>query len=271
MLTRMVSVPGSPDRPNEDVAVAAEDCVVLLDGATVRTSTGCRHGVAWYVDQLAAAILVNAQLGPVGALARAIAHVADQHRDTCDLAHPGTPSAAVAILQVAAGEVCYLVLGDTTVVLQRAGGLAVVTDDRVNQTALTERAAADRFPIGTPEKAQALVAMKHAELAVRNRAGGFWVATGDPSVVEHALVGRVPVSELQRAVLLSDGAARAVTPFGLVGWDGLVELVASDGPRELVDRVRAAEAADPGGERWPRNKMSDDATVIDLEVSANIL
>ncbi|WP_267902574.1 hypothetical protein [Streptomyces triticirhizae] len=33
-------------------------------------------------------------------------------------------------------------------------------------------------------------------------------------------------------------------------------------PASLIREVRALEEADPRGERWPRNKRSDDASVV---------
>jgi hypothetical protein len=103
--------------------------------------------------------------------------------------------------------------------------------------------------------------MKHAELAARNTPGGYWIAASDPSAVDHALTGAVPVTAVRRVAMLTDGAARAVDLFGLYDWPKLLDLVASQGPSALVDQVRTAEASDPRGIRWPRNKLSDDATV----------
>jgi hypothetical protein len=58
----------------------------------------------------------------------------------------------------------YLVLGDATIVMETNNGLRIVSDNRVNATATAEREAADALPAGSPEKAEALVRMKHAEL-----------------------------------------------------------------------------------------------------------
>lgn len=125
-----------------------------------------------------------------------------------------------------------------------------------------ERQAADELPSGSPEKAQALVRMKQAELTARNVAGGYWLAAADPAIVAHAITGDVPRQHIQRAALLSDGAARAVDPFGLGDWQGILTILAAAGPGELIRQVRAAETADPAGLRWPRNKIHDDATAI---------
>ncbi|HLQ57083.1 MAG TPA: hypothetical protein VK162_22780 [Streptosporangiaceae bacterium] len=104
--------------------------------------------------------------------------------------------------------------------------------------------------------------MKQAELTIRNVAGGYWLAAADPAIVTHAITGDVPRQHVQRAALLSDGAARAVDPFKLCDWQGLLAVLAAAGPSELIRQVRAAETTDPAGIRWPRNKIHDDATAI---------
>ncbi|WP_129782899.1 hypothetical protein [Promicromonospora panici] len=260
MQVAIAAQPGSPDGASEDSTATGPDILVLLDGATARTGTGCIHGVSWFAAHLAEGIKDHAALGPAGALAAAISQTADLHRGTCDLTHPGTPSAAVAIVQVSEGTLRYLVLGDVTVVIDTANGLRVVSDQRVSQTALAERAAADAMHASDPAKAAALVRMKHAELAARNVPGGFWVATTDPAAAEHALTGEIPLSEVRQVATLSDGAARAVDPFGLYDWPGALDVLRESGPGELIRQVRAAEASDPEATRWPRNKLSDDAT-----------
>jgi hypothetical protein len=156
----------------------------------------------------------------------------------------------------------YLMLGDVTIVLDLGHGIRVLTDNRVNATARAERRAADDLPSGSPEKTRALVRMKQAELAARNIAGGYWLAAADPSVVTHALTGDVPHQHVQQAALLSDGATRAIDPFGLCDWRGLLTILAAAGPGELIRQVRAAENTDPAGIRWPRNKIHDDATAL---------
>jgi hypothetical protein len=257
--------PGSPDKPNEDGMVVTADMAAVLDGATVRTETGCAHGVPWYVENLAGSLVRNKQLSPADMLAAAIAETAAAHRDTCDLKHPGTPAAALAIVQAHEDSLRYLVLGDVTLVIDMDDGLRIVTDNRVDATASAERAAADALPAGSAEKADALVRMKHAELEARNVPGGYWVAAADPIAANHSLTGEVPLKTVHRAAMLTDGAARAVNTFKLCGWPDLFSAMASNGPGELINQVRVAEAADPAGLQHPRNKIHDDATIAIVE------
>lgn len=257
------SEPGTPGRDNEDWVSTTSHVVAVLDGATARTETGCRHGVAWYATQLGAAVSKLAADPGVPlrvALAKAISDVARLHPG-CDLTHPGTPSAAAGIIRVTPATVEYLVLGDVTVAADVDGTVVAVADDRVSRTAQAERAEADRWPIGAPEKTAAMLAMKHVELAARNRPGGYWVAETDPQAAGHALVGEWPRDRVRRVAVVTDGAARAVA-FGLMTVGDMLHLLDVHGPAALVDQVRAAERSDPTGLRWPRNKASDDATVV---------
>ncbi len=262
MRTMVATAAGSTAVPSEDQVIATDDLIVVVDGATARTDTGCIHGTAWYADRLAHTIAESVAGDLAEALASAITRVADLHRDTCDLTHPGTPGAAVGIVQVAGPTLRYLVLGDITVIIDTADGLTVVADERVSTTAAPERRAADGWPIGSAEKSTALRAMKHAELASRNKPGGYWFATSDPAAADHALTGTFPLTSVARGALLSDGATRAVNTLGLLDWPGLVDFMEASGPEALIAKVRAAEASDPSGVRWPRNKASDDATAV---------
>src|SRR4051794_17523423 len=85
--------------PSEDWAAASADLIVVLDGATARTETGCVHGIAWYANHLGTALVAGAATGhPLSDVLRdAITNVAKLHPE-CDLSHPGTPSAGVGIL-----------------------------------------------------------------------------------------------------------------------------------------------------------------------------
>lgn len=139
-------------------------------------------------------------------------------------------------------------------------GLRIVTDDRVNATATAERSAADALPNGSFEKADALVRMKHAELAARNVPGGYWVAAADPAVVSYALAGEALTKTIRRLAVLTDGATRA-RQYKLYNWSDLLWSLTFNGPSELIRQIRIAENADAAGISHPRNKIHDDATV----------
>jgi protein phosphatase 2C-like protein len=227
-----VSSPGRPDKPNEDFAAISPGAAVLLDGAGMlpEVETGCAHGVAWYARRLGAAILAEITAGPRcslrEALGQAIALVRAQHDTTCDLSNPATPGATVTVVRRASSAIDFLVLSDSIIAADFGGDRepVIVTDHRP----------ADQ--------------------------GGL--ARADEHAADRALTGSIPLARLRNVALLSDGAARLVELFGLQTWPDLLAVLRAAGPAGLLSQVRAAEAADPDRARWPRVKVSDDATVI---------
>jgi hypothetical protein len=258
------SIPGTPKKPNEDYFLVDSTTAIVLDGATARTDTGCIHGAAWFATQLGNALKPRICQEPElqHALAHSIEDVAKLHHETCDLTHPGTPSANVAVVRVEEEETRWLLLGDATIFFGTSDGTIVQSDQRGRSPVPAEQAEADRYLIGDPRKNVALQAMKRAELATRNTPQGFWVAAADSSVAEQALTGAIPNARIEALGVMSDGAARAVDLFRLIGWEEFAKLAIEDGPQAVIDAVREAEKLDPLGERWPRNKPSDDATLV---------
>ncbi|WP_328346723.1 hypothetical protein [Micromonospora sp. NBC_00421] len=246
---------GHPGRANEDFAGAVAAGLVLVDGAggIADAAQVCHHGVAWYATRLGGALLGALSLGRSlrDVLAEGIERITDEHRDTCDVAHPISPYAAVAMLRFAGGRVEHLVLGDAVAVLGRVGGEPFVAHDpREVVIARSFERRLRGVPPGSDRYRRLLGELR----AHRNSPGGFWVAKDDPRVVDEAVTGSCPAAEVTVAALLSNGASRLVDTLGLTDWAGLLDLLASAGPDEVIRRVRQAEARD--------GIAADDATVI---------
>lgn len=250
---------------NEDWVGVTSNLAVVLDGATIRTDTGCLHGLPWYVRSLGAQLVDMAgepDIALVDAIHTAISTVNDLHADTCDLTHDGTPSAAIGMVRVGADDTEYAVLGDISVILNTESDVRTIVDDRVSKVAVPERRECDRHLLGTDAKMDAILAMKPLELAARNREGGYWIAASEPSAAEHAITGSVPTRELVDFGVCSDGAMRALEMTSLDSPAGVLSVLRHQGPTALVDQVRSSETRDADGARWPRNKAQDDATAV---------
>jgi len=264
----MATEPASPDHPNEDFVGATANGVVLLDGAgAAGLDTGCIHGVAWYANQLGSQILgrlPGSREGLVDILADSIRATASMHNVTCDLTHPGTPSATVTIIRLTNDHLDYLVLADSTLVLVDADDAkCVVSDDREAQVGRLLRSRHIMSPFGTPAHVQELRRYIEDLRTHRNQPGGFWVAAAEPAAAYEAFTASA--TGVRSAFLLSDGAARLVDRFQLLSWDDVVGILRLQGPEELVRRLRLAEASDPDGARWPRAKINDDASIAIIE------
>lgn len=252
----MATDAGHPGRPNEDFAGAVPAGMVLVDGAggIAGADRVCRHGVSWYATRLGGAVLgaLSQDRSLREVLAESIVRVTDEHRDTCDVADPISPYAAVAILRFSRGLVEHLVLGDAVAVVGRAGGgePLVAHDARELVIARDFETRLKSVAEGSDEYRRLLRELR----AHRNHPGGYWVAKDDPRAVDEAIVGSCPADEVTVAALLSNGASRLVDTFALTGWAGLLRLLAAEGPEEIIRRVREAEAR--------ADIATDDATII---------
>ncbi|MGK5629056.1 hypothetical protein [Streptomyces sp. URMC 123] len=278
MRIELATEPGDPQRPNEDYASVAAPAsgrggaLVLLDGVTPPPDgdTGCAHPVPWFTARLGGALLelsaARRDMSLADCLAEAIDRTAAAHGPSCDLSHPRTPQSTVVAVRWGEEAVEHLVLSDSVLLAERAdGSVAAVLDDRLDRlpdavTALRHRVRA--LPPGSPERPAARREYVAAVEALRNAEGGFFTAAADPGVAVRAVTGSSPLSQVTAVVALTDGASRWVEVFGEGTWPDCFALVRKAGPRALIERVRAAEAADPEGRAFARGKVRDDAAVI---------
>ena len=248
MEIRSISQPAPDRRPpaiNEDLVLSGPDFVVVLDGATAPTGvdSGCQHTVAWLVGQLGGQLvmpLLARSTAPLAdLLAEVITMVSTRHAATCDLGNPDSPSSTVAMIRVRPASVEHLVLADSPVAIRSPSGkIAVHSDDRI-----------DLVPEYTVEAVRGL----------RNQPGGFWVASTDPKAAYEAVAGTTDRADVELIAVLTDGASRYVERYGHT-WEDLFEVLTTQGPRELVDRVWAYDKAAPA-EHF-RGKRYDDATAV---------
>jgi Protein phosphatase 2C len=222
----LATEPGTPGQPNEDFAAVAPGAAVLLDGVTNRSpDIGCRHGVAWYARTLGGTLLTAITASPPVPLADALAD-------------------AIAEVRRQHGGGCDLASPATpgaTVVAARAqpGGISYLV---LSDSSIVADYGDGRAPL--------VVTDIHRP------------AAADPAVAATASTGTIDMAGLRGLALLSDGATRITDRFGLLGWPELMDVLRTAGPAELISQVRQAEGSDPAGERWPRVKLTDDATAL---------
>lgn len=255
---------GHPGRPNEDFVGAVPGAVVLLDGAGIPgTESICSHGVAWYTHRLGGALLGRLSRDDrqdlTAILAAAIDEIAADHGHTCDLSHPASPQATAVLVRVRRDRLEHLVLADSYLVLDPVDGdPEVITDEREVITRRLCSAPLDGVPAGTPEYDRIRDSCIEAMWARRNQPGGYWIAKNDPHAAEEAVTGSRSLRDLGRLAVLSNGASRIVSPYGLTNWPGLLDLLDRYGPADIIRRVRRLEARTSGD---PDAPVPDDATV----------
>jgi hypothetical protein len=238
----------TPGHANEDFVITGPAWALVLDGASAApgVDTGCIHDVPWYVRHLGTELARMLTSSPTDALddtlAEAIAATRRLHEHTCDLTNPDSPSATVVAVRQRDDQLDYLTLADSPLIVDTDGYVRAITDDRTAH-----------LPDYSHEGVR----------AARNTPSGFYVASTLPDAAYKAIRGTLATTSVRRAALLSDGAARLVQRFGVMDWRELLELLASDGPNEVIRQTREAELAETEAERATRRgKKHDDATAV---------
>lgn len=235
----------SARRPNDDFVLATETFVIVLDGATepAGVESGCVHDVPWLVahlgTNLAGLLVRDSRAALVDVVREGIAVTMRDHTGKCDLQNPDSPSSTVAILRCGAEVVDYIVLGDSAVVIEHSNGeLLVAHDDRTSFLSDRSREGVSRL---------------------RNTDEGFWIASNRPEAADKAVVGSVPLADVSRAALMTDGITRLVERYGR-SWVDVLERMDKAGVVQVIADVRAEELGAPPGTY--RGKLHDDVTAV---------
>jgi serine/threonine protein phosphatase PrpC len=274
-------IQGAVSRPsrtvNEDGWVAARDQVWVLDGASGLTSRPVTDGAtdaAWLVGT-AQRVIEQGTYGGLLATLAAIVREIDEALAGSSAAHPHElPSASLVAVELDGDALDVLTLGDCRLLLRSPDGGTQVLDDASVLDGL-DRAAIElladeqrRTGAGLDVARAAIGDLLRSNRDLLNGPDGYRALAPGLDVAEVPR-HRIPIAPGTTGLLVSDGFYRLVDTFHVLDVDGLMDAMEADGADPLLDRLRAIEADDPDGARFPRLKRSDDATAVSFEVIAS--
>ena len=279
------TAPGS--RINEDGYGVWPDRVAsraawVLDGVTGLNDRALLPGpsdAAWFVAQvqeLLPDLLAEQPAAPAAALVATLAHRLEVRQAASWLDARGadgreTPAASFTLVRVMEDEVEIASLGDCLTLVEGHDGAVKVSDHPVLEEieAAIKRDMRALRAAGIAKLAEVRTRMLpslHAQRRKRNIPGGYGVLSPDQACIPMLQIQRLPVAAIRRLLLVSDGYYRLVDHYEAMTDAELVARTASPGPEELLRQLRAIEAADPEAVRFPRFKLSDDATALLLHL-----
>jgi len=96
--------------------------------------------------------------------------------------------------------------------------------------------------------------------------GSNWLFSPDPRAASHVARRVMKIAPGSALLLATDGFWALASDYGVYGVDGLMAAALDKGLAALGQQLRAIEALDQGGDKFPRFKTSDDATALLLKV-----
>jgi hypothetical protein len=278
-LVDSLSLPGAPEKPNEDAFAHRPNFAVVFDGATpLSESLLPGPSDAQWIARFGANRLAAHAEGRVGtprdwlrkAAADASASFRALRRRAPEAPHQNPLASLMGVAVVGSGLEA-LWFGDCALIAKNSAGRVRLIGDTVARRD-AERArvrkmagAAGRSPTAAGLRAEFLPALRAARDHVNSPRGG-WLFAPDPACAEHAHSQALKAAAGDLLLLATDGFLTLISDYERYDPKGLIEAAEADGLERLGRELRRIERADPDGKNYPRFKKSDDATAILLRI-----
>jgi hypothetical protein len=276
-LLEVLSLPGDPARPNEDSHGQDGRAAVVLDGATP-LGDGLMPGpsdAAWIAQFGARRLLAHLRDGS-GARKALRDALADTQKSFEALRRMPpqhvwqTPCASMMLAVPGEAGVEFLWFGDCAALIRQGDAAVTVVGESFDKRAAeAQRAQA----VGKEKNLSPAAGLNRPEFldglrASRDRinSGNSWLFSPDVRAAAHASRRVVRLSPGAVLLLASDGFMALVSDYGVYSADSVMAAVQEKGLKALGEELRAIEAGDSGGDKFPRFKKSDDATALLLKL-----
>lgn len=267
-LIQLLSLAGDAAVPNDDRAGHADRLAWVIDGATDLGAPGLvggRGGAAWLAMEADLALAA----APDAPLPDIIVSVADrlavrfaQARTRAPDSRWELPIAAMLAVRIDGDMLEAAWLGDCVGLI--ASGRQVTRFGAQEESKEAEGAAAERLAAhgaGSKQRSpEVLASLRASRERPDRRILGVEPESAAPETT------RLPLAPGDELLLMTDGFAALVDVYAECDAAALVAAAHGEGIAALAGRLRRIEAGDPACTRWPRFKMSDDATALWLRV-----
>lgn len=276
-LLEALSLPGDPAKANEDSFGQDAGAAVVLDGATPLgdglmpgpsdaawiAQFGTRRLLAHLRDGSGARKALRDALGDAQKSFEALRRMPPQEMWQ-------TPCASMMLAVPGDEGVELLWFGDcAALIAQGDAPVTVVGETFDKRAAEAQRAQAiakekNLSPAAGLNRPEFLEGLR----ATRNRinSGSYWLFSPDPRAAAHVSRRVMKLSPGAVLLLCTDGFLALASDYGVYSPDSLMAAAREKGLKALGEELRAIEAGDSCGDKFPRFKKSDDSTALLLKL-----
>ena len=275
-----LSLPGNPQKPNEDSYGVTPHAACVFDGATGlgEMLMPGKSDAQWIANFAARRFCAHAEAGQGGIRDWLRMAAEDAERSFVALRRRAPreqyelPCASAVMIALDGNLLHILWFGDCALMLRGPDGGFTFIGDTLSKKE-SERARVEKASRGLKDRpADAILRDEFlpALRASRNlvNTGSDWLFAPDPACAEHAKSTNFEIANGALLLLASDGFLALASDYQRYSPDELLSAVQQHGLQRMADELRAIEMADPAGMKYPRFKTSDDATALLLRAVA---
>jgi len=273
-LINSLSLPGNPDKPNEDAFAHNGHMAAVFDGVTGLGENLMPGGsdAAWLARFGARRLAAHSEDG--GNPRYWIKSAAeDAAKSFAALRRRGPKEryeislASLMLVSIGDNTLEAVWLGDCSAIVRMPDVEPKILGDAVESRARERQRVADMAsshglkPAAKVARQEFLPELR-AKRNLVNTAEGAWLFAPDPKCAKHVRTTRTTVASGAVILLATDGFLALVSDYERYTPASLFAAAENNGLASLGAELRAIEAADPEGVRYPRFKENDDATAI---------
>jgi serine/threonine protein phosphatase PrpC len=276
-----LSIPGTPERENEDALGANAHLAFVLDGVTGVADTPLlpgRSDAAW-VSHLARDLLLQHGTQEVSDLRALLTQVAEgivarfvKERLRPPAARYELPWTTVSVMSVADDTLHIAYVGDSRILVETSDDEVHNFGTNPSRSAFEAKLAA-KMLAARKDKALGVETIRETVLPDLRRArdtvntpDGYWLLGADPAVGANASVTSLQLRGPATVLLTTDGFYALTEDYRRYGDRELIATAQTIGLKVLARELRHIEDDDPHGQRYARMKKSDDATALLVRV-----
>ncbi len=275
-LLECLSLPGDLAKANEDAFGHDARAAVVIDGATP-LGDGLMPGpsdAAWIAQFGARRLMAHLREGDGARKAlRGTLGDAQKSFEALRRQEPEemwqTPCASMMLAVPAEGSAEFLWYGDCAALVKQGEAAVMVVgetfDKRAAEAQRARALAKEKNLSPSLSRPEFIDTLRTARNRINN--GDNWLFSPDVKAAAHVSRRVMKMAPEAIVLLATDGFLALASDYGAYSADSLMAAAMSRGLAVLGEELRAIEAGDSGGDKFPRFKKSDDATALLLKVT----
>jgi hypothetical protein len=258
---------------NEDVYEITSNYGFVLDGATglLKTNITTENSEAqWFVKEWKRYLnqhITSYDRDLKDILKQGVKEVSKKYMSFTNATQQNIPSCSAAIYRIFNNVFEYFVLGDSSLIITKndnsliqlqAKQITKFDEENIN----IMKNIAQEKGINIIDARQLMNNHLMKVRLTKNTEQGYWVLSDSVEAIDKGIHGTVNVNEIKKLVALSDGFSQIYDTLDIYTIEEFIEQVSTDNVQKFYNILRSTQEKDKYWNKYPRFKLSDDATII---------